>query len=515
MVFITGTSGNETLIGTNAADTITANGGKDLLLGKGGADTYQLFFNRVPSAQMPEYKINESNSGDTSIDTITGTGSLVQYSIGGILDYAEFKRTGPDGQHLVMETAYKANYWNNPGVEAGKITIINQYAAATPLAQIEKIIAGGIEYNLLTTNTGTAFSDIMTGWKLSDTFNAGEGADYVSGGSGRDYLHGEGGNDIIFGDQGSDFVYGGLGTDTVFGGYGNDKIFGGEDNDLIKGGVGKDMLRGENGDDTLEGGDQNDRLFGGEGKDRLIGGSGNDTMTGNKGGDTYVVSSLGSGSDTIIDKGSAALVQYGWLTSNLDEIEFTDFGSFDTAFHSISFQLSGDDLLISYENPAMPGVSGQVTIQSHFLGGRYALEQIDFGTGGIDAVYHIAHLKGDDYTYSVHGGSDVGGNDIVLGTVDDDEIYGGLGSDIILGGGGADHFMFHDEEDGRGGTDIILDFDLTNDILDFTDISGFDFSGLTIVENAYGNVVISSIYGAIELDGISAIEVSANIFAFA
>jgi len=114
----------------------------------------------------------------------------------------------------------------------------------------------------------------------------------------------------------------------------------------------------------------------------------------------------------------------------------------------------------------------------------------------------------------VHDGPDIGGEDIVLGTDGRDKIYGGIGSDILLGGAGKDRFIYNDEEDNRGGHDIILDFDLARDIIDFTEIKTLTRSGLTIIDNSHGNAVIHSIYSDIELKGITTAQVTDSIFDF-
>jgi Ca2+-binding RTX toxin-like protein len=434
---------------------------------------------------------------------------LAQYT-----DLARISRTGNAGQNLVIETAYKPNYYSSAGIETGTIKIVNQYSATVPTAQIEKYIAGGVEYYLPTTDTGTAFNDIMTGWHLADTIHAGDGDDYVSGGRGGDVIFADAGADIVFGGNGGDVIRGGAGTDRLFGENGNDKLIGGDDIDRLEGQAGKDILKGGNGDDSLSGGDQNDRLVGGFGDDMLMGDAGDDTLIGGKGGDTYVVSSIGSDSDTIIDNGKAPVIAGSYYTSGMDELQITGFTSQDAAMHGIDLQRSGDDLVVFLENTASPGETAQVTVQDHFAGPKFALDQITFAGSWTSAVLHISDLSGDGLTYSVHNGPDQGGDDIVLGTAGDDQIYGGIGSDIMLGGTGADKFMFHDEEDNRGGTDVILDFDPTVDRLDFTDIKTLTRAGLTIGDNSYGNAVISSTYGAIELKGVATLDFTDAIFDF-
>jgi Ca2+-binding RTX toxin-like protein len=190
-------------------------------------------------------------------------------------------------------------------------------------------------------------------------------------------------------------------------------------------------------------------------------------------------------------------------------------GQLSVKNNSFGLQIVGNDLIISYEDiSAAPGQISQITIQNHFASERYAIEMVRFGEGAGSTVYHLANLRGDNYTYSVHNGSDIGGEDIVLGTSGDDHIYGGIGSDILLGGGGSDVFIFQDEDDNRGGSDIILDFDLLNDTLDFTEIKTLSRAGVSIADNGYGNAVISTAYGTIELSGIAAADVSNAIFDF-
>ncbi len=513
MADIPGTSGNDRLVGTSADDRLIASGGIDLLLGKGGSDTYELYFNKVSSSVAPYYTINETNGGDGSVDIITGTGSLVQGN-GLATDFAGFSRVGTDGRTLIIETAFKQHSFWTDGIESGTIKIVNQYNAGVPGAQIETYMAGGVAYNLLITDTGTAQNDIMTGWKLADTFHAGDGNDYLSGGKGADFLYGEGGHDIIFGGGGNDRLYGGIGADRIFGDSGRDRMFGGDDNDQIEGGAGKDVLKGEGGHDTLSGGSNSDRLLGGLGQDTLTGGVGNDTLIGGRDGDLYVFAASGTDSDTIIDKGRAGSINYGFNPTGMDEIRLTGYASAVDGMRNLDLALSGNDLVVSYENPGAPGEVGQITVQDHFLSAKYAIDGISFGPSSTSPVFHVQLLRGDAFTYSVHGDIDVGGEDIVLGTTGDDQIYGGIGSDIMLGGAGADRFIYNDEEDNRGGSDIILDFDLTEDILDFTEIKTLSRGDLTIADNSYGNVVISSIHGDIELKGITSAEITNAIFDF-
>lgn len=519
MPIITGTSGDDRLVGTAADDTLISLSGRDILLGRGGADIYQLDFQSQPSSPRRQFIINETHGGDTAIDTITGLGGLMMTRFG-VLDFTQFTRVGVDGNHLMIATPSSPSWFNHVGYVSGDIRISNQYNAATPNAQVEVLVAGGVSYNLIHTDIGTSGADIMTGWTQTDTLSGGDGNDYISGGGRRDTLHGDAGDDIIFGDTGGDLIYGGAGHDRIFGGAHNDRIWGGDGNDIIDGGTGRDTLRGDAGDDVLSGGADDDRLIGGGGSDILRGGTGDDRLIGGGSRDIYSISTVSVQHDTIIENGQpSSPIQSGYSNHNRDVIEILGYASYQEASHNISFEISGDDLIITYTNPAMaPGESGTITIVGQFADVAQDIEMISFGAAGSVVAYldtpahHISLLSGDNFTYSVHDNGDSGGEDIVLGTSGNDQIYGGIGDDILSGLGGADVFIFEDEEGNAAGHDIILDFDISDDLIDVTEIEGLTYADMTVVDNSWGNAVISSAYFEVELAGITAAEISADMF---
>ncbi|MCG9577360.1 VCBS domain-containing protein [Vibrio tubiashii] len=84
------------------------------------------------------------------------------------------------------------------------------------------------------------------------------------------------------------------------------------------------------------------------------------------------------------------------------------------------------------------------------------------GTDGNDA------LVGYDGADTLNGGA---GDDILIGGLDNDVLLGGLGSDILTGGAGNDVFAFSSESlNMTADQDIIKDFHLNEDKLDFTDV---------------------------------------------
>lgn len=520
MVNIRGTTGNDTLIGTPHDDILISLGGTDDLSGGDGMDTYAL------SQGTGGSTVTIADMGqDGAIDTIKGGRGLYSSASFGYQSWATAERIGDD---LNITLPGKPSRFRKPGYGELTIEIKDQYAGAA----VEYLEMGGVSYRLADSFLGTIENDIIAGTSSRDIIESYAGNDFIDAGGGNDRILSGDGDDTVFGGEGRNFIKTGNGNDLVFSGAGNDIIVTGDGNDRVEAGGGKnkiltgagndqistgsgdDLVKGGSGDDVIYAGDGNNTVYGGRGNDRIVTGSGDDMLIGGPGGDTYVISSLGSDSNTIVDNGNAAFKKYGWLTWNMDEVEFTDFSSLDAAKHSLDIQISGNGLILTYSNVATPGVSGQIKVQDHFLGAKFALEQVDFGIGGVNGIYHIAQMSGDDYTYSVHGGSDAGGNDIVLGTVGDDKMYGGLGGDIMVGGGGADLYIFHDEEDGGGSTDLILDFDVANDLLDFSDIKDLDFSGVTISNSVYGNALISTAYGSVELAGVAFDTVAEDTFVF-
>ncbi len=69
---------------------------------------------------------------------------------------------------------------------------------------------------------GSNFDDILTGDTLGNEFYGGSGSDRLVGGMGSDFLFGDAGSDTVFGEGGLDFVSGGRNADTLSGGLDSD-----------------------------------------------------------------------------------------------------------------------------------------------------------------------------------------------------------------------------------------------------------------------------------------------------
>jgi|GEM_PF-718004 len=297
-------------------------------------------------------------------------------------------------------------------------------------------LLGGSGTDLLEGDTG---NDKLDGGDDNDQLYGNAGDDSLSGGEGNDFLYGNEGDDELDGNAGNDFLYGETGEDNLNGGEGNDNLYGGEDNDQLTGGEGNDLLEGNDGDDLLAGNAGEDQLDGGIGDDTLNAGEDNDQVYGGDGDDQI---NAGSGNDYIEagDRDDGVTAGEG-----VDQI-YGDAGNDTLNAGSGNDQLNGgdgDDLLLAEAgNDDLIGGAGD--------------DSLDGGEGN-------DNLMGGD------------GNDQLDGGNGDNILNGGIGDDTLTGGEDTDTFILQPE----GGTDLILNFQLEQDILG---LSGLTFEEIAIVQ---------------------------------
>ena len=109
-------------------------------------------------------------------------------------------------------------------------------------------LRGGSGHDVLRGGSG---ADRLRGGGGDDRLVAGDGSDRMTGQSGDDMLKGGKHRDIMDGGAGNDRIKGGPGPDRIDGGGGRDRIKGGSGGDVIEGGKGNDVLHGGAGDDTF------------------------------------------------------------------------------------------------------------------------------------------------------------------------------------------------------------------------------------------------------------------------
>ena len=307
MANITGTGGNDLLVGTTLGDTIQGFGGDDNLFGRDGND------------YLAGGSGADALRGEAGNDLLEGGAGSDLLDGGAGLDTVTYQRAqGPVTVDLGLGVAF--------GAQGGD-----------SLNSIENVIGGNSNDTLV----GSAAANRLTGNGGNDELRGGAGNDRLDGGTGSDRLDGGNGNDVVRGGTGSDSLDGGAGTDTLdcsgaanglyvdlggifvsprvtdgndtdaisgfevvigsafadhmgsseqgsrlIGGAGDDDLVGWvyrygairDTTDVLEGGNGNDTLRGYGGDDTLSGGNGNDSLDGYKGDDRLVGGAGADVL---------------------------------------------------------------------------------------------------------------------------------------------------------------------------------------------------------------------------------------------
>jgi Ca2+-binding RTX toxin-like protein len=211
---------------------------------------------------------------------------------------------------------------------------------------------------------------------------------------------------------------------------------------------GDDTIYGTSGNDTFVASNGNDRLMGREGNDVIDGGSGNDTLSGQGGNDTYLFG-IGGGQDVIQD--------YIWGESwgGTDTVLLGS--GITTSDVTIVQADNGSDLVIKIN-----GTSDQITLDYSVNNSDFRIEQLKFNDGTIwshaDMLARaMTPTSGNDVFIASYDGESIfggGGNDVLLGRNGADTLDGGAGNDTLAGEGSDDVYLF-----GIGsGNDLVAEY---------------------------------------------------------
>ena len=403
-----------------------------------------------------------------------------------------------------------------------------------------------LEYNL----SGVALE--LVGSSSSESLvGNGNVATGVIGRAGDDLIQTFGGNDLIFGDAGNDTILSGAGNDEIYGGDGNDTIKPGDGDDTIDAGPGDDNIELSAGNDFEDGGDGIDTLVISAaslsipftinlqtgryfltpqsnsqtpnfanienitsyssvnltisdtiGVNEITLSSGDDTVTSIGGND---IINTGGGNDTVtlglgsytVDLGSGDdILNLGPQQSKINGGSGTDtvVVSSETGLNTVHIDLSNDFYFTTDVGPSFDGqdISLKDFENVTILGG------VSSTITGDNSVNIITSGSAVD---TINGGS---GDDILSAGDGDDFIDGGAGSDTITGGGGDDTFIFTKSS---YGTDIISDFAIADDILQFTDSSDLSLVGFGALNVVFGEVAVLT-------DGTNLIDATHNVIVF-
>ncbi len=183
--FVAG-SGNDIVIGNEAANLLEGRGGDDELMGNEGND------------------ILEGGAGNDMLEGSAGADRL----------------NGGAGEDTV---SYESS-------DAGVVVRLHSLAALGGHAEGDSFIG-------LVTVQDTEVPDIehLTGSSHDDTLAGDLRDNTLMGRDGDDTLYGgpDGGDDSIYGENGNDSIFGGMGNDTIYGGAGDDVLSGGAEDDTF------------------------------------------------------------------------------------------------------------------------------------------------------------------------------------------------------------------------------------------------------------------------------------------
>jgi Ca2+-binding RTX toxin-like protein len=214
---------------------------------------------------------------------------------------------------------------------------------------------------------------------------------------------------------------------------------------------------------TLSSGDDIVTSIGGN--DIINTGGGNDTVT------------LGLGSYTVDLGGGDDILNLGPQQSKINGGSGTDtvVVSSETGLNKVHIDLSNDFYFTTEVGPSFDGqdISLKDFENVTILGG---VSSTITGDNGVNIIMSGSAVD------TINGGS---GDDILSAGDGDDFINGGAGSDSMTGGGGDDTFIFTKSS---YGTDIVSDFVIADDILQFTDNSDLSLVGLSALNVVFGEV---------------------------
>ncbi|HCP81620.1 MAG TPA: hypothetical protein DIT67_08515, partial [Octadecabacter sp.] len=268
-------SGDNNLVGSDAANKLDSGSGNDTLSGNSGNDT-------LIGGVGDDFLTGNSGRDTFNFQTGDGQDTIADFEIGDTIVINGEKVSGastlPTGVSTAVGTEGLELHYNT----GDHVTLLGMDYAAWVAASTE-IVDGTSGADIIDGAFVDADGDVVnnSGQQINalngdDQVVAGTGNDSIDGGNGHDTLYGAGGNDTLLGGIGADSIYGGVGLDSIDGGDGKDTIHGGKGNDTVWGGISKDSIyleggndifhddtqSGVNGDDYVDGGDGHDTLYG-------------------------------------------------------------------------------------------------------------------------------------------------------------------------------------------------------------------------------------------------------------
>ncbi len=427
---IFGGLGDDTLIGSPAADLIYGGSGNDILIGGGGVDQE---YGEDGNDQFGDLSLAGNGvADDPGADFLNG-GDGADTFVWEPGDGSDAVQGGDDeGDSLRFFGSAAANIFTLSANTGNPSHFnLNLGAATVDTSGVEQVILGALAgadtvtvNDLSTTEIKAVNIDLGAGDADAVTVNGRNVADNLavsSAAAGSVGVQGLGYNVNITtattadtltvnGNEGDDTIKVNAGVETTIG----IVLNGNDGDDFLSADA---VINGGNGNDTIEGGAGADTLNGNAGDDTFIfnAGTGVDTIDGGTGGDTFLIAT-NILANTISVSETAVTVDGGTENLAISNVEL---------FHVLS-NIGNDTITVSLAT--VPGL-------------------IEAGAGN-----DIVNGSATTSSLTIFGED---GNDTLTGSAGADLIYGGSGNDIIIGGAGIDH------EYGEDGNDQFGDLALT------------------------------------------------------
>ncbi|HVR66035.1 MAG TPA: CAP domain-containing protein [Verrucomicrobiae bacterium] len=417
---VTGTDGDDELVGTALPDVLGGGSGNDNEAGAAGGDW------------LYGGDGSDTLDGGTGIDSLRGGEGSDVYIVDSIYDFIQEMGGTADADCV----------WSALSIDLGNDSRFGGIEDARLLGTAAGSIIGDNRANCL---AGNVAANAISGGADDDTLIGGDGNDTLDGGSGIDRLSGGKGNDVYFIDdlaEANDIVeLGGEGIDTVRSTFSLtlaanienllllDGAMSGEGNEIAN------NISGNSWGNELEGAAGNDTISGGGGDDEIDGGTGADLMSGGLGDDEYIVDLAGDKISEAASQGTdTVLSNVSWiLGANLENLTLINAAALNGVGNALVNIIIGNA-----SSNLLSGGAGNDTLQSDggndTLDGGAGADRMEGGSG--DDTYVIDDLDTDGAGWDKGDVvSDSGGVDTVRSyfAVDLSADYPGIENAALLG----------------------------------------------------------------------------------
>jgi Ca2+-binding RTX toxin-like protein len=554
-VTVDGGTGNDTIFGSNGADTLLGGDGNDFIDGNQGNDT-ALLGAGDDLFQWDPGDGSDTVEGQDGSDTLLFNGANINERIDISANGARARFTRDVANiNMDLNGVEKITFNALGGVDT---TTVNDLGG-TDVTEVNVNLAGTIGGTADDGSADTVIVNGTNGADIVDVVGAGNSVSVVGLAARTNVTNSEGANDslVIKALGGDDSITAttlpaGVVKLTIDGGTGDDTILGSQGDDTLLGGDGNDFVFGDNGNDLAQ-------LGAGDDVFQWNPGDGNDTIEGQDGTDTMLFFGANIAENIDISANGGRVLfsrNVANVTMDLNGVEHIDFNALGGADNIMVGDLSGTDVTEVNIDLRGPNGGGDGAADSVTVNGTNAavgdLIVIAGDAGGVtvsglqatvnmsfqeqandrltingltgDDVLNASSLKADGIQLTMNGGL---GADLFLGSQGDDLINGGDGDDTALMGAGDDVFVWNPGDDndtveGQDGVDTLLfnganiaeNIDISanggralftrniaNVTMDLNDVEHIDFNAL----GGADNIVVN------DLSGTDVTEVNINL----